>query len=410
MKLLLWINKHKKSEIGEATIMLRITYKGDRINHATSVNVFQEKWDRTRQRIRGSSEHTNQLNTLLQTYLNKALAAFNELLKEDKDFTARDILSRYKGEDRIQMGMLEAYDFYLKQMTNRVGVDLTASTVKKYRTTRGNLASFIEEELKCNDIPVRKVDKTVIAIMEQYFRGKKHFRNNYVNKTMEHIRKAYKNCILYNWADNNPFEFLSFKKTETTKDFLTMEELIKLINHTPTCERMGTTKDIFIFMCFTGLAHTDACKVSADNIKKGVDNQPWLQLRRTKTDNLVQVPLLPIAVQLIRKYAHHKKCTSKGVLMPIPTNQVFNRALKLLTEEIGFRKKITSHSGRYTFASTVLLANGIRMEVAQKLLAHNSIKSTAIYAKLNEHTLAKEVSELHKYLPLLAMDEHVHAE
>jgi site-specific recombinase XerD len=80
--------------------------------------------------------------------------------------------------------------------------------------------------------------------------------------------------------------------------------------------------------------------------------------------------------------------------MPIPSNQAFNRSLKLLMAEIGINKKICSHSGRYTFASTVLLGNGVRIETAQRLLAHKSIKSTMIYGKLSDATLIDEVSQL----------------
>ena len=152
--------------------------------------------------------------------------------------------------------------------------------------------------------------------------------------------------------------------------------------------------DVFLFMCFTGLAHTDARKAALGDIITGSDNSNWLTLRRTKTNGLVNVPILPVVLDMVHKYQSHLKCVHSGKLLPIPSNQAFNRSLKLLMAEIGINKNICSHSGRYTFASTVLLGNGVRIETAQRLLAHKSIKSTMIYGKLSDATLIDEVSQL----------------
>lgn len=102
------------------------------------------------------------------------------------------------------------------------------------------------------------------------------------------------------------------------------------------------------------------CKASISDIKIDSKDRAWLVLRRTKTDNLIQVPLLPMAVNLIKKYESDRTRVLEGRLVPFPCNQVLNRNLKDLMKAVNIEKRISSHSGRYTFASTVLLGNGVK--------------------------------------------------
>jgi integrase len=283
---------------------------------------------------------------------------------------------------------------YIGQIQARIGVDFSPATVNKYIYTKKNLVLFFEKCLNVSDVDVTKVDRKMVASLEQFLRGEMKFQNNYVIKCMEQIRKVFKMGILYEFVSHNPFDMLSFRKTETTKDYLSKDELNRLLQYTPDSVRMQECKDAFLFMCFTGLAHTDASKATQNDLVIGSDNSTWLTLRRTKTNGLVNVPILPVVLDMVHKYQSHLKCVHSGKLLPIPSNQAFNRSLKLLMAEIGINKNICSHSGRYTFASTVLLGNGVRIETAQRLLAHKSIKSTMIYGKLSDATLIDEVSQL----------------
>ncbi len=47
----------------------------------------------------------------------------------------------------------------------------------------------------------------------------------------------------------------------------------------------------------------------------------------------------------------------------------------------GISKRMTMHVGRHTFA-TLALSEGIPIEVVSKMLAHTSVKTTEIYAKV----------------------------
>ena len=58
---------------------------------------------------------------------------------------------------------------------------------------------------------------------------------------------------------------------------------------------------VFIFSCFTGLAYIDVKQLSQDNIAMGIDGEKWIFKNRQKTDTTSKIPLLPSALEIIKK-------------------------------------------------------------------------------------------------------------
>ena len=51
--------------------------------------------------------------------------------------------------------------------------------------------------------------------------------------------------------------------------------------------------------------------------------------------------------------------------------------------KIGIYRRITFHSARHTFATTVMLSQGVTIEVISTLLGHLNISTSQIYTKVN---------------------------
>ena len=57
-------------------------------------------------------------------------------------------------------------------------------------------------------------------------------------------------------------------------------------------------------------------------------------------------------------------------------------------------KKITFHSARHTFATTITLCNGMPIETVSKMLGHNNIKTTQIYARVIDSKVSSDMQVL----------------
>ena len=73
--------------------------------------------------------------------------------------------------------------------------------------------------------------------------------------------------------------------------------------------------------------------------------------------------------------------------------------MKEIAEILGIKKRITHHTARKTFASTVLLNNDVPMEIVSELLGHLSIKITKeYYGKIVQRRVSEEMDKIAKKL------------
>jgi site-specific recombinase XerD len=127
---------------------------------------------------------------------------------------------------------------------------------------------------------------------------------------------------------------------------------------------------------------------------KGADGQQWINTHRTKTNMIVNVPILPQAQAILDRYVNHPQCISKGVLFPVPSNQRLNGYLKEIGDLCGITKNLSSHLARHSFSTTVTLSNGVSLEAVSKMLGHSNINTTRVYARMVDSRVSNEMQLL----------------
>ena len=80
----------------------------------------------------------------------------------------------------------------------------------------------------------------------------------------------------------------------------------------------------------------------------------------------------------------------------LTSNGWCNRLLKTTLRNAGINRRLTFHSARHTFATTVTLANGVPIEVVSRMLGHTDIKTTQIYAKVLQTSVSSEMQRISK--------------
>jgi site-specific recombinase XerD len=119
---------------------------------------------------------------------------------------------------------------------------------------------------------------------------------------------------------------------------------------------------------------------------------------RQKTGTAAVIPLLPIALLILKKYKNDEACSAKDMLLPVLSNQKYNSYLKEIASTCHVYKELTSKMARNSFATTVTLANNVPMETISKMMGHKSLRQTQHYAKVLAIKVTEDMDTLKKRL------------
>ena len=216
-------------------------------------------------------------------------------------------------------------------------------------------------------------------------------------KHLERLKKMLKLAIKLEWLEKDPSVRITLKFNKPNRDYLSALELQVLEEAAFQRDSYNKTRDIFIFSCYTGLSYCDVRSLTERNIIRGMDGKYWISTQRKKNEQPVKIPLLDKAMDIIKKY-QNINFNLENSLLPVFSNQKINRYLKEVAALLQIDKKLSFHSARHTFATTVTLSNGVPIETVSKLLGHTKLSTTQIYARVVDQKLSIDMNNLQNSL------------
>ncbi len=106
---------------------------------------------------------------------------------------------------------------------------------------------------------------------------------------------------------------------------------------------------MFVFMCFSGLAHADLKALSYKNVHTDQDGGVWLIGNRVKTKAAYVVKLLPIAVELIERYRGVDEFKdSPDKVFPVGALGSMEDSLKRIGEKAKCSIRLSPHVGKHS--------------------------------------------------------------
>jgi len=156
----------------------------------------------------------------------------------------------------------------------------------------------------------------------------KNCNHNTTLKYLTNFKKIVLICVKNGWLIRNPFTQFRMVKKEVNRIILTWQEMQKISEKTFVTDRLNHVRDIFLFSCFTGLAYVDVKNLSKHQITTGIDGDLWINTPRQKTNSPTRLPLLPKALELVKKYENHPLCIDGNNVLPVLSNQKMNAYLK----------------------------------------------------------------------------------
>ena len=175
-----------------------------------------------------------------------------QLVEEGNPFTAVDIKNIYQGKDREVKMLLEIFDEHNQQMKKLVDKEFAIGTWKRYFTTRNHIAEFIQHEYKREDLPVRSVDLKFITRFDYFMKSIKNCNHNSALKYINNFKKIVRLSVANGWIDNDPFYNFKAKFKWVDREFLSAEELQRLVDLEINWPRIAMVRDMFVFCCYTG--------------------------------------------------------------------------------------------------------------------------------------------------------------
>jgi site-specific recombinase XerD len=376
-----------------ATIYLRITVNGKRAEVSTMRKIGLTKWNAKANKVIGYGIEARQTNRRLDIIKNRIYEIYQNLLNDDIEFvTAKGIRDEYIGVNKNRKLILEMFEEHNLRMERLVGKEFSFRTLQRYKTTKRHLAKYIKSGYNLEDYPLKRIDVKYINGFIYYLKTEQNLSHNSALKYVAYFKKIIRVAVANGWLDKDPFYNFKLRPRKIDKEFLSKDEIIKLIQADFSIPRLAQVRDVFIFSCYTGLAYVDVAKLKEDDIVIGMDGRRWIKVKRTKTKTLSSIPILPIAEEIISKYTHLPKHENK--LLPVYSNQKTNGYLKEIAHLSGVTKKLTFHMARHTFATTVTLSNGVPIESVSKMLGHKSMKTTQHYAKILDTKLSEDMKNL----------------
>ena len=400
LKVIFYLKSGKDNKKGESPIFARISYHQQSITMSTGKSILKERWQFTKN-LRNilKLEKEKVLKNGLDLFQLNIEKKFNEMAKVSPDISLLLLKDEFNGKTTIQtkgvsiLEILEKHNAYFERKVN--ADERSKASFQKYGRSKELLVNFMKQQYLIEDLPVNEISSAFIYNLESFlkyesdFKGKIGIKNNSMVKYMRMYKTACNYSIRMGLIDKNPFNLYDGKLNIKDAVFLTQNELDRIENKKFSIDRLEKVKDIFLFSCYTGYAPVDASNLTESNVFQDSNDSFWIMTNRAKTAIRANVPILPPTMKIINKY----KNLQIG-LIPQISNQKMNAYLKEIADLCGIDKNLTWYVARHTFATTVTLGNGVRIENVSAMMGHTNIKQTQHYAKVLDVNVMEDMSKL----------------
>ena len=398
--LLFYIRRDKTNKRGEAPVFMRLTINGERADASIKRFIEPHAWNSAKGKANEKSRGGKDLNLYLDAISANILRIQRDLELDKKEVSAQIILNRYLGKEQSDRHtLMEVFRAHNEKCRALSGISLAPATVIRYETTLRLTEEFLQKNYKKEDCYLDEVTNQFIEDFEFFLKTVRRCCHNTTTKYLLNFKKIIRIALAKGWMKKDPFAQVHFHFEPVEREFLEKQELKAMLNKEITITRLAQVRDIFCFCCLTGLAFTDVQQLKAEHLVVDIHGKIWIRKARQKTKNMCNIPLLDEAQKILDRYRDHPYCQTRGVLLPVCSNQKMNSYLKELADICGIRKNLSTHCARHTFA-TLTLASGATIDNVAKMLGHANVNMTRRYAKVLDSSIMRDMEAVAENMAL----------
>lgn len=296
--------------------------------------------------------------------------------------------------------LLKVFDEDNEQFRLRVGKDRSIHSYKIMVRARGYVADFLQLWEHREDIPLNELKLEFLQRFSIYLSVERNLHRGtiWLNCMMLKgvVQRAHKRGLI----PVSPFAEFHIPKNIGEREFLTEEEVQRLIAHRFDKPLDGYVRDIFVFSALTGMSFVDIRQLQKSEIV-AIDGHQWILSERKKTGIPFRVRLMKQPLVIIQRY----QSDGRELIFDRCEYHTVSKHLPAILRACAIHKHISFHCARHTFA-IMALNHGMPIESVSRILGHSNITTTQIYAKITMKKLDSDFMRLEQGLtPVLSTDK-----
>lgn len=394
--------KHKKAivKLNKNSVVIYYSYEKQEMRYSTgiTVNIELDKkglmkfWDNTQKRLRinynggvGQIDIVKAQNTVIDNLLGKANKIIDDYFYKNIVIKVDDLKKLLSQSQKVKAEIANSSlmdflnDFIIKkaQHFERRGVSIS---LKDYKSTRNLLKDY---QVYQNIIfRVDEVDRHWLELLVEFMSIKHEpyigeyklvtkggMAESTIKKRLDIIAEFYGYLREKKIVDINQVEIIkaykrTIKKNATIKETLDIPEIHSLYKFKFPNPQHEIIRDIFVFLCLTGIRFQDLVQFDRRFIKSSKDGDGIIYQRKAqKTEIDYNIPLCKIVIEILEKYNYKlpKITSSNGnrlIKEALQTTELFNDYTQIL-DRTNFQYKqrfdaITLHKGRNSFITNLV--------------------------------------------------------
>ena len=377
---------------GTVPVMGRITVDGTQTQFSCKITIDPKVWDTKSGRATGRSATAIEANRMLDNMRVSINKHYREIMDRDNYVTAEKVKNAFLGLEHRCRTLLQVFKQHNEDYEKMYEAGMKAkATLLKYQCVYRHLEEFIYQRYHVRDIALKELTPAFISDFDIFLRTEKNCCTNTVWLYLCPLRTMVSIAISNEWLSRDPFRDYEVKKEQTTRYFLTKDEIRLLMDGKLKNAKQELYRDLFVFCIFTGLSFSDMRNLSEENIRTYFDEHLWISINRQKTGVQSNIRLLDIPKKILEKY---RGLREDGKIFSVPHYMTCLYGIRAVAKRCGITKHLTWHMSRHTMATEICLTNGVPIETVSSILGHKNITTTQIYAKITKEKLNQDMENL----------------
>lgn len=387
-----YLKRQAARKDGTVPVMGRITVDGTQTQFSCKITIDPKVWDTKSGRATGRSAAAIEANRMLDNMRVSINKHYREIMDRDNYVTAEKVKNAFLGLEHRCRTLLQVFKQHNEDYEKMYEAGMKAkATLLKYQCVYRHLEEFIYQRYHVRDIALKELTPAFISDFDIFLRTEKNCCTNTVWLYLCPFRTMVSIAISNEWLSRDPFRDYEVKKEQTTRYFLTKDEIRQLMDGKLKNAKQELYRDLFVFCIFTGLSFSDMRNLSEENIRTYFDEHLWISINRQKTGVQSNIRLLDIPKKILEKY---RGLREDGKIFSVPHYMTCLYGIRAVAKRCGITKHLTWHMSRHTMATEICLTNGVPIETVSSILGHKNITTTQIYAKITKEKLNQDMENL----------------